>query len=63
MLGKGKRLFGDGTMPSAMKLERPQSFPSGVIMATYVPDGEVKTGSFALPETSPEEVEHRRNLT
>jgi dihydrofolate reductase len=63
VLGGGKRLFGSGTMPSAMKLLTSQSFASGVIAATYVPDGEVKTGSFQLAEPSPEEVERRKTLS
>ena len=63
VLGKGKRLFGGGTTPSAMKFKKSQSFPSGVIMATYAPDGAVKTGSFQLAEPSLEEIERRKNLT
>jgi dihydrofolate reductase len=62
LLGKGKRLFGAGTMPSAMKLTKSRSFASGVVMATYEPDGAVKTGSFALPEASAAEMERRKNL-
>ncbi|HEX3429704.1 MAG TPA: dihydrofolate reductase family protein [Rhizomicrobium sp.] len=49
VLGHGKRLFEDGTTPSGLKLLRSQSFPAGVIAATYRPDGAVKTGSFAEP--------------
>jgi len=46
-LGKGKRLFGDGTIPAAFKLISSSVTPSGVIIASYKRDGEVKTGSFA----------------
>jgi dihydrofolate reductase len=46
VLGKGKRLFGDGTTPSGLKLIKSQSFPTGVIVASYRPDGAVRTGSF-----------------
>lgn len=49
VLGEGKRLFGDGAIPGALKLTESKSYPTGVITATYVPDGTVKTGSFALP--------------
>jgi dihydrofolate reductase len=45
-LGKGKRLFGEGTMPAAFKLTDSNSSPSGVIVASYKRDGEVKLGSF-----------------
>lgn len=46
-LGSGKRLFGEGTMPAAFKLTRSKVTPSGVIIANYTRDGDVKTGSFA----------------
>lgn len=62
VLGGGKRLFGQGTVPSAMKLTKSQSFPSGVIMATYQPQGEVRTGSFALSEPTADELKRRREL-
>ena len=45
-LGKGKRLFGAGTIPAAFKLIESKTTPSGVIIASYKRDGEVKTGSF-----------------
>jgi dihydrofolate reductase len=45
-LGKGKRLFGEGTIPAAFKLTDSQVSPSGVIIASYRRDGEVKLGSF-----------------
>ncbi len=45
-LGKGKRLFGDGTIPSAFTLTESETSPSGVIIVNYKRSGEVKTGSF-----------------
>jgi dihydrofolate reductase len=45
-LGKGKRLFGEGTIPAAFKLIESVVTPSGVIVANYQRDGDVKTGSF-----------------
>ena len=45
-LGKGKRLFGEGTIPAAFKLTDSQVSPSGVTIASYRRDGEVKLGSF-----------------
>ena len=62
VLGKGKRLFGSGTTPSGLKLIKSQSFPTGVIVANYLPDGAVKTGSFQHVEPSAAELERRRNL-
>jgi len=46
-IGYGKRLFGDGAMPAGFKLLESKSSTKGVIVATYVRDGEIKTGSFA----------------
>jgi dihydrofolate reductase len=46
-LGAGKRLFGDGAVPAAFTLERSQTTPQGVIVASYKRAGELKTGSFA----------------
>ena len=45
-LGKGKRLFGEGTIPAAFKLTESMTSPSGVIVTSYVRDGEVRLGSF-----------------
>lgn len=45
-LGKGKRLFGEGTIPASFKLIESSVSPSGVIIASYKRDGDVKTGSF-----------------
>lgn len=46
VLGSGKRLFAEGTMPAAFKLIDSKVSPSGVIFANYERAGEVKTGSF-----------------
>jgi len=45
-LGKGKRLFGKGTIPAAFKLTGSKASTSGVMIASYKRDGEVKLGSF-----------------
>ncbi len=63
VLGKGKRLFGNGASPAGLKLLKSQSFPTGVIVANYKPDGAVKTGDFQLAEPTEAELERRRNLT
>jgi dihydrofolate reductase len=63
VLGKGKRLFGTGAVPAGLKLVKSQSFPTGVIVTKYEPDGAVKTGDFQLAEPSAAELERRRNLT
>jgi len=48
VVGSGKRLFSEGTIPSGLKLVEGKVSPSGVLMGTYEPAGEVVTGSFAL---------------
>jgi dihydrofolate reductase len=45
-LGKGKRLFGEGTRPGAFRLVESKISPSGVIVASYKREGEVKLGCF-----------------
>jgi dihydrofolate reductase len=46
VLGSGKRLFADGTIPSALRLISSTVSGTGVVMGTYEPAGEVVTGSF-----------------
>ena len=58
VLGKGKRLFEDGTVPDGLELTSSQVSSSGVIIATYRPGAEIKGGSF-VPET-PSEAELAR---
>jgi dihydrofolate reductase len=45
-LGKGKRQFSAGTNPAAYKLIKSNMSSSGVIIASYKRDGDVKLGSF-----------------
>jgi dihydrofolate reductase len=45
-LGKGKRLFDEGTIPASCTLTETKSSPSGVIIASFTRAGEVETGSF-----------------
>ena len=45
-LGTGKKLFRDGGRPAALRLRSATTTSNGVVMATYVPDGPVKYGSF-----------------
>ena len=46
VLGQGKRLFADGTIPSTLRLVDSTISTTGVFMGTYEPAGEVVTGSF-----------------
>ena len=52
VLGRGKRLFGETARPSALRLVRSRVSTSGVVMSTYVPDGDIQPGSFASTELS-----------
>jgi dihydrofolate reductase len=48
VIGSGKRLFSDGTVPSGLKLVESKVSSTGVVIGTYEPAGEILTGSFAL---------------
>jgi dihydrofolate reductase len=68
VLGKGKRLFAEGTVPASFKLIDSKTSPKGVIIATYERAGEVKTGTFTLDFDNRQkqmeaELARRRKLT
>jgi dihydrofolate reductase len=58
-LGKGKKLFEDGTQAQQWKMTDSVVSTTGVIVASYVPDGEVKLGSFVPDEVSKAELARR----
>jgi dihydrofolate reductase len=47
VIGSGKRLFSEGTIPSGLKLVDTTVSTTGVVIGTYEPAGEIVTGSFA----------------
>ncbi|HEY1618691.1 MAG TPA: dihydrofolate reductase family protein [Streptosporangiaceae bacterium] len=49
-LGSGKKLFRDGARPAALRLLSSSTTSTGVIIASYVPDGPPRLGSYALDE-------------
>jgi len=61
-LGKGKRLFAEGTIPVGFKLLESVISPGGVIVASYERAGEVRTGSFALEVPTEAELARRDRL-
>lgn len=61
-LGRGKRLFAEGTIPVGFKLLESESLPGGVVIASYVRAGEVNTGSFALEPPTESELARRKRL-
>jgi dihydrofolate reductase len=62
VLGAGKRLFGEGAPPAALKLVDSQVSTTGVVMATYEPAGEIPKGSFAMEEPTEAELRRREAL-
>ena len=46
VIGSGKRLFAEGTLPGALKLVDSKVSTTGVTIAVYEPAGEIVTGSF-----------------
>ncbi len=47
VIGSGKRLFADGTIPAGLKLVDTKVSTTGVVIGVYEPAGEIVTGSFA----------------
>jgi dihydrofolate reductase len=62
VLGKGKRLFGEGTMPGNMKVVDSKTSTTGVIITTYERAGDIQYGSFAREEPTQAEVERREQM-
>lgn len=59
VLGRGKRLFGEGTAAGAMRMVDHEVTGGGVVVAVYEPGGEVRTAAFPGPEPSPAERQRR----
>jgi dihydrofolate reductase len=49
-LGSGSKLFRDGAPAAALRLTSSSATSTGVIIATYVPDGPARHGSYALED-------------
>jgi dihydrofolate reductase len=49
-LGSGKKLFRDGARAAALRLTSTSTTSTGVIIATYEPDGPARYGSYALED-------------
>ncbi len=47
VVGSGKRLFADGTVPKALRLVDHRVSSKGVMVGRYVPVGEIEFGTFA----------------
>jgi dihydrofolate reductase len=62
VIGPGKRFFGDGTVPAALKLVGSKVSKTGVTINTYQRAGDIKLGSFEFDEPTAKEIERRRRL-
>jgi dihydrofolate reductase len=52
LLGTGKRLFAEGTIPAGLELSETTTSGTGVVASTYRRAGEVERGSFELPDSA-----------
>jgi dihydrofolate reductase len=59
-LGKGKKLFQEGTQAQEWKMTESVISPTGIVIASYVPGGEVKLGSFESDKISDAEIARRK---
>jgi hypothetical protein len=62
VLGTGKRLFGDGTIPARLKLVDRTVTKTGVTITTYERAGEIEPGSFEFDEPTEAELRRRERL-
>jgi dihydrofolate reductase len=62
VLGEGKRLFDGSEQASALKLIDHFVSPTGVVITTYEPAGDVPTGTFETKPPSEEELERRSKI-
>ncbi len=60
VLGRGKRLFGDGTPPGALRLLDQQVGAKGVIVTRWAPAGPVPSAGHPAPSTSTAESKRQR---
>jgi dihydrofolate reductase len=62
VLGRGKRLFADGALPTALTLADSQVSTSGVTINVYRRAGAVERGSFEFDEPTDAELRRREGL-
>jgi hypothetical protein len=58
VLGRGKKLFADGSAPHSYTLTRSRVSTTGLVVAHYERTGDIKIGNTAL--ASPSAAEHAR---
>ena len=62
VLGGGKKLFADGSVPHSFKLTRSRVAPNGLIVGHYEREGEIKIGDTAFDSPSDREVARRERM-
>ena len=62
VIGTGKRFFGDGAIPGALKLVDSKVSKTGVTINTYERAGGIEPGSMEFDEPTEAELERRRRL-
>jgi dihydrofolate reductase len=62
VLGTGRRLFAEGTVPAGLELIETQPATTGAVLHVYRLAGKVTYGSFAAEQPSVEEVERRKKV-
>jgi dihydrofolate reductase len=62
LVGTGKRLFANGTVPSRPKLVETQTSSTGVVLQVHESAGTLEYGSFALEQPSEAEIERRQKI-
>ena len=62
LLGGGKKLFADGSAPHAFKLARSRVSSSGIMIAHYERDGEVRIGDTSLDSPSAAEAARQARM-
>jgi dihydrofolate reductase len=62
LLGTGKRLFANGTMPARLKLVETQTSSTGVVLQVHQSAGSLEYGSFMLEQPTAAELERRRRI-
>jgi dihydrofolate reductase len=62
VLGRGKKLFADGSAPHSFKLTRSRVTPNGLIVGHYEREGEVKIGDTMAESPSEREVARQKRM-
>jgi dihydrofolate reductase len=62
VLGQGKRLFGDGTVPAGMALQETRVLDTGVVFQDYRVGAALDYGSFMRETPPPEELQRRLGI-